>query len=578
MSGTNTHSNIMLYDMATDTAQALTDNDVAYAGHIDGNTVAWVEGTGVDAVIKLLDITTIVSGVIPTGVALTHPGAGGVSFDVSDRFLVWETYDGTQFDIYAYNLLTGAGPLSVAVDPAIDERRPTTSGDWVVWQSQSHGSSTTRIEAYNFDTGEHRLLVDNGAVNLVPSIDGEVVAFDSSVSGDRNIRLYRMSTGASYEIENHPGTDTHPDVFGDLVAWNTVPSINIADIYVTHIKFVPADPCASHGGDTDGDGVCNDTDNCPLIANADQADSDGDGVGDACDNCPLVANPNQADSDGDGVGDACDNCPLVANVNQRDSDGDGLGDACDNCPLVANSNQADSDNDGVGDVCDNCPLVANPNQADSDNDGVGDACDNCPLVPNPDQANSDGDELGDACDNCPLVTNPDQLDSDGDGIGDACDTPASSCRDGGPPEVCGNCMHVRVTAKRAQYHHWWQWFWRWHSESQCLCRPAALVLPAELEVSQGYAPHGWADLYLRTSAGEVRCRYHDKWYPHYPRGGWLNKSTLAFDRCDGKYRRLKPGDTVSATEVGLEGYSGFGWSKYSEVSADLKEKCGGCSH
>ncbi|MFO7698076.1 MAG: choice-of-anchor Q domain-containing protein [Anaerolineae bacterium] len=71
--------------------------------------------------------------------------------------------------------------------------------------------------------------------------------------------------------------------------------------------------------DTDGDGVVDDVDNCPLIANADQADGDSDGIGDVCD-----------DSDIDTVMDDVDNCPLVANADQADGDGDGIGDACDN--------------------------------------------------------------------------------------------------------------------------------------------------------------------------------------------------------------------------------------------------------
>ena len=37
-----------------------------------------------------------------------------------------------------------------------------------------------------------------------------------------------------------------------------------------------------------------------------QTDTDGDGVGDECDNCPLVSNAAQTDSNFNGVGDSCD--------------------------------------------------------------------------------------------------------------------------------------------------------------------------------------------------------------------------------------------------------------------------------
>ena len=71
------------------------------------------------------------------------------------------------------------------------------------------------------------------------------------------------------------------------------------------------------------------------------------------------------DSDGDGVPDATDNCPDVPNPDQGNNDGDSLGDVCD----------PDDDNDGIDDVADNCPIDANPSQDDFDGDGLGNVCD-----------------------------------------------------------------------------------------------------------------------------------------------------------------------------------------------------------
>jgi hypothetical protein len=109
--------------------------------------------------------------------------------------------------------------------------------------------------------------------------------------------------------------------------------------------------------DKDGDTVLNDVDNCPSIANTDQANLDKDTFGDVCDadrDGDKVLNeddefPDDAteskDTDSDTIGDNADNCPAVANKDQADLDEDGLGNVCD----------ADRDGDGVDNGDDEFP-------------------------------------------------------------------------------------------------------------------------------------------------------------------------------------------------------------------------------
>ncbi|HTO06683.1 MAG TPA: thrombospondin type 3 repeat-containing protein [Myxococcota bacterium] len=78
-------------------------------------------------------------------------------------------------------------------------------------------------------------------------------------------------------------------------------------------------------------------------------DADGDGVPDATDNCPTVANPNQADADSDGVGDLCDNCVNAPNPRVP---GGAIAFLAANPWATLSGGQRDDDHDGFGNVCD----------------------------------------------------------------------------------------------------------------------------------------------------------------------------------------------------------------------------------
>ncbi len=179
--------------------------------------------------------------------------------------------------------------------------------------------------------------------------------------------------------------------------------------------------------DSDGDGVQNARDKCPLIPEDKDGfddrdgcpddDNDGDRRPDSEDKCPSAAEDldgfddddgcPELDNDRDGTEDLADKCPNDKEdgkqpypkdgcpADKRDSDGDNIPDAFDSCPTEEEDMDGFEDGDG-------CP------ENDNDKDGVVDADDKCPVCPE----DKDGFEDTDGC--------PD-FDNDKDGVVDAKD-------------------------------------------------------------------------------------------------------------------------------------------------------------
>lgn len=153
--------------------------------------------------------------------------------------------------------------------------------------------------------------------------------------------------------------------------------------------------------------ICDmDTGTCVLAP-----DTDGDGIPDAADNCPLVLNPDQADCNNDGLGDACD----AINPNADDAVCDGVDNDCDG---TADDAYAPTQTAcGLGECAASGELIC-------ENGILLDTC--TPAAPNPESCNG----LDDDCDG----EVDEALGTTTCGVG-ACEVTVDNCIDG-VPQVC----------------------------------------------------------------------------------------------------------------------------------------------
>ncbi|MEE2747262.1 MAG: thrombospondin type 3 repeat-containing protein [Candidatus Thermoplasmatota archaeon] len=269
----------------------------------------------------------------------------------------------------------------------------------------------------------------------VPSVTSAAIQVNQNWFGTNNeSEIYSLISGDAEigeQWNSWPGEDSDNDGWSD--EFDQCPGHN--DAVDVDLDGIP-DACDDLI-DYDGDTIADWSDNCPTIANQDQANHDSDLYGDACDDnddgdqridelddCPLgdlgwaptsfndydndgcYDMGEDTDDDGDGVADEDDLCATgmhwgwTSNAT-NDMDSDGCKDSLED---------TDDDGDGVLDVQDNCPVGDIGWTSDGFTDKDGDGCRDIS-----EDSDDDGDGVLDSADSCPLQAVNNISDNDGDG-------------------------------------------------------------------------------------------------------------------------------------------------------------------
>ena len=190
-------------------------------------------------------------------------------------------------------------------------------------------------------TGVNRpsgIALDDGQLFVSENGNGKIVAYDLATDGKSGVQLDKIQTSAT-----------------SIMGLEVGPNGHLYYVDNGQDKVLRIDPYL----DEDGDGIGDEVDNCPSIANPLQANFDNDTLGDVCDD----------DDDNDAVLDVDDQCTQGyldwTSTALTDHDGDGCSDATED---------TDDDNDGVTDSSDLCSKGALSWQSSSSTDYDSDGC------------------------------------------------------------------------------------------------------------------------------------------------------------------------------------------------------------
>jgi hypothetical protein len=310
---------------------------------------AW-HGLGVDDV-SVTNIDDDTAGVVVTptaGLTTTEAGATA-SFTI---VLTSEPTADVAIDLSSSNPNEGLpSPTSLTF----------TAANWSVARTVT----VTGIDDFVADGDQAYTIITSNAISADPNYGGMAVADVSVTNLDDDTPGIAVTPTAGLVTTEAGGSDTFTIVLTSQPAANVVIGLSSSDttegtVSPSSVSFTSANWNVAQMmtvTGVDDDDIDGDVAYVIVTAPAVSTDANYNGIDPA--DVSVVNLDDEADSDGDGVPDPLDNCPLAFNPDQTDTDGDGIGDVCDD----------DLDGDGVPNALED----AGPNGGDGNGDGIPDS-------------------------------------------------------------------------------------------------------------------------------------------------------------------------------------------------------------
>jgi hypothetical protein len=232
--GVGMPGDIVLFQISTGMGANLTSTGDCLSPRIYGDFVIWLEELPSGIQVLLYQIS---SGLPVTTTLMAGPVPRVNDAAVGDRFIAWSEMVSNHLAVAAYDMQQGVS-FMVASNPQFDQSDVSTDGPWIAWEVASNsGPGGIAILATNIATGQMCAVASNGAYNQRPCISGNLLSYESNVSGNYQIYIYRLDTGATFQA-THSTYDEHlNNLSSNLVTYVDDRNGN-DEVYVSTLAFV----------------------------------------------------------------------------------------------------------------------------------------------------------------------------------------------------------------------------------------------------------------------------------------------------------------------------------------------------